>query len=393
MMNNVTYLLKQHVGKPDRSIVEVGQHLLRGELIAKPDGLGANIYSSLSGTIVSVTKDRIILTPDKEQNMKEYVKLPEPDNYLEAIENAGIVGTGGAGFPTHVKLKNKIPGGYLIVNAAECEPLFCHNTEVEERYPKQIVRGIKYLLTITGAKVGYIAIKKKHHKAVIALAKACKDEPNIKVKFLTNMYPAGDERVVIRQLLGKVLEPGELPIKVNAIVQNVETVKRIVEAIELRKPFIDKDITLDGRIQEQSTVFENIPMGLPAKHFINAAGGYINPHGDITVGGPFTGTTGKEDTPVTKTTSGFLVAMPYPNTHGKKFGILECECGGQEPRLREIVNKMNGEVISFRRCKRMVLVNGRYRCSLPGICPGQAEAVLGMKKDGAESILTGTCQD
>ncbi len=393
MMEKVTYLLKQHVGAPDKPIVEVGQHVLRGELIAEPNGLGANIHSSLTGTVTAVEDDRIILDPDEEQDMEDYVKLPETDDYLKAIENAGVVGAGGAGFPTAVKLSNKIPGGYLIVNAAECEPLFCHNTEVEERYPEQIVRGIKYLLKITGAKVGYIAIKKIHHAAVLALGKACKNEPNIQVKFLTNMYPAGDERVIVRQLLDIVLKPGELPIKANAIIQNVETVKRIVEAIELRKPVIDKDITVDGRVKEQSTVYENIPIGLSAKHFIDASGGYVNPHGDITVGGPFTGHTGSEDTPVTKTTSGFLVAMPYPDTHGKKFGILECECGGQEPRLREIVDKMGGKVVSFRRCKRMVLVNGRYRCSLPGICPGQADAVLGMKKEGAESILTGTCQD
>lgn len=391
-MEKVTYLLKQHVGAPDAPVVKVGQHVLRGELIAEPTGLGANIHSSLTGTVTAIEEDRIILDPDEAQDMKDYVKLPETDDYLEAIKNAGVVGAGGAGFPTNVKLSTQIPNGYLIVNCAECEPLFCHNTKVEREYPAKIVRGIKYLLKITGAKVGYIAVKKIHHDAVIALGKACKDEPNIKVKFLTNMYPAGDERVIVRQLLGIVLKPGELPIKANAIIQNVETVKRIVEAIEDRKPVIDKDLTVDGRVKEHSTVFEDVPIGLSAKHFIDAAGGYINPHGDITVGGPFTGHTGSEDTPVTKTTGGFLVAMPYPEAH-KKFGILECECGGQEPRLREIVGKMGGEVVSFRRCKRMVLVNGRYRCSLPGICPGQADAVLGMKKEGAEAILTGTCQD
>ncbi|APX72190.1 proline reductase-associated electron transfer protein PrdC [Companilactobacillus allii] len=391
-MEKVTYLLKQHVGKPDLPIVEVGQHVLRGELIAEPNGLGANIHSSLTGIITDIEDDRIIMDPDEEQDMEDFVKIPDSDDYLTDIANAGVVGAGGAGFPTAVKLSSKISGGYFIVNAAECEPLLAHNTLQEEKYAGQVVRGMKYLMEITDAKEGYIAVKKIHHAAVLALGKACKNEPNINVKFLTNMYPAGDERVVVRQLLDVILKPGELPSKANAVVQNVETVKRVAEAIELRKPFIDKDITLDGRIKEISTVFENIPIGLSAKHFIDASGGYVNPHGDITVGGPFTGHTGDESTPVTKTTGGFIVAMPYPVVH-KKFGILECECGGQEPRLREIVDKMGGEVVSFRRCKRMVLVNGRYRCNLPGICPGQADAVLGMKKEGAETILTGTCQD
>lgn len=391
-MEKVTYLLKQHVGAPDKPIVKVGQHVERGELIAEPTGLGAYIHSSLTGEVVDVLEDRIILDPDVEQNMEKFVKIPDTKDNLEAIKYAGIVGAGGAGFPADVKLSNKIPGGYLMINAAECEPLLNHNTQVETEYADKIIRGIQYMLDITEAKVAYIAIKKIHHDAVLALGKASKADPRIQVKFLTNMYPAGDERVIIRQLLGIVLKPGQLPIEANAIVQNAETVKRIAEAIELRKPFIDKDITLDGRIKQRANIFEDVPIGLPAISFINAAGGYINPHGDITVGGPFTGKTGSEDTPVTKTTGAFLVAMPYPQAH-KKFGILECECGGQEPRLREIVDKMGGEVVSFRRCKRMVLVNGRYRCSLPGICPGQAEAVLGMKKEGAESILTGTCQD
>lgn len=391
-MEKVTILLKQHVGKPDKPLVEVGQRVKRGELIAEPVGLGANIHTSLTGTVEDITDDAIIIDADEDQCKEDFVHIPDSDDYLTDIENAGIVGAGGAGFPTSVKLSNKIPGGYLIANAAECEPLLCHNTQVEERYADQIVRGMKYLLEITDAKVGYIAVKKIHHAAVLALGKACKNEPKIQVKFLTNMYPAGDERVIVRQLLGVVLKPGELPIKAHAIIQNTETIKRVAEAIELRKPFIDKDITLDGRIKERSTVFENVPIGFPAKKFIDAAGGYINPHGDITVGGPFTGHTGKESTPVTKTTGAFLVAMPYPQVH-KKIGLLECECGGQEPRLREIAKKMGSEVVAFQRCKRMVLVNGRYRCSLPGICPGQADAVLAMKKKGAESILTGTCQD
>ncbi|MQS44953.1 proline reductase-associated electron transfer protein PrdC [Lactobacillus salsicarnum] len=391
-MEKVRYLLKQHVGGPDTPIVEEGQRVRRGELIAEPSGLGANIHASLNGTVISVNDKSIDIDADEEQNKDDYVHIPDSDDYLTDIKNAGIVGAGGAGFPTDVKLSNKITGGYLIANAAECEPLLCHNTEVEERYANQIVRGMKYMMEITDAKVGYIATKKIHHAALLALGKACKNEPNIKVKLLTNMYPAGDERVIVRQLLDIVLKPGELPIKANAIIQNTETIKRITEAIEDRKPFIDKDITLDGRIKEHSTVFENVPIGLPAKKFIDAAGGYISPHGDITVGGPFTGKTGTEETPVTKTTGAFLVAMPYPQAH-KKIGLLECECGGQEPRLREIAEKMGSEVVAFRRCKRMVLVNGRYRCSLPGICPGQAEAVLGMKKEGAEAILTGTCQD
>ena len=383
--------LKQHVGGPCQAIVNVGDHVKRGQLVAVPAGLGANIHASLSGVVEEITEMDIVVKLDKEQT-DDYVRLEKTDDYLQKIKDAGIVGVGGAGFPTGIKFSTQIPGGYLIANAAECEPILGHNVKFMEEQPEVLVRGMKYIMELTGAKEGYIAIKTKYRKAMLALGKACKDEPNISIKILPNMYPAGDERVIVRETLGVILKPGQLPLEANAIISNVETIKRIVEAIEEDKPLIDKDITVGGRVQNPG-VFLDVPIGLPISVFIDKAGGYINPHGEIVRGGPFTGRPALETDPINKTTGGLLVAMPYPQEK-EKVGILICECGAQEERLRQIADGMGAEVVSVQMCKRMKPdKNGRLRCELPGICPGQAEKVLKMKKDGAKAVITGTCQD
>ncbi len=383
--------LKQHVGGPCQAIVNVGDHVKRGQLIAVPAGLGANIHASLSGVVEEITEMDIVVKLDKEQT-DDYVRLEKTDDYLQKIKDAGIVGVGGAGFPTGIKFSTQIPGGYLIANAAECEPILGHNVKFMEEQPEVLVRGMKYIMELTGAKEGYIAIKTKYRKALLALGKACKNEPNISIKILPNMYPAGDERVIVRETLGVVLQPGQLPLEANAIVSNVETIKHVVNAIEDDKPLIDKDLTVGGRVQNPS-IFLDVPIGLPISVFIERAGGYINPHGEIVRGGPFTGRPAQEDEPINKTTGGLLVAMPYLQEH-EKVGILICECGAQEERLRQIADGMGAEVVSVQMCKRMKPdKNGRLRCELPGICPGQAEKVLKMKKDGAKAVIAGTCQD
>lgn len=383
--------LKQHVGGPCQAIVNVGDHVKRGQLIAVPAGLGANIHASLSGVVEEITEMDIVVKLDKEQT-DDYVRLEKTDDYLQKIKDAGIVGVGGAGFPTGIKFSTKIPGGYVIANAAECEPILGHNVKFMEEQPEVLVRGMKYIMELTGAKEGYIAIKTKYRKALLALGKACKNEPNISIKILPNMYPAGDERVIVRETLGVILQPGQLPLEANAIISNVETIKHVVNAIEDDKPLIDKDLTVGGRVQNPS-IFLDVPIGLPISVFIERAGGYINPHGEIVRGGPFTGRPAQEDEPINKTTGGLLVAMPYPQER-EKVGILICECGAQEERLRQIADGMGAEVVSVQMCKRMKPdKNGRLRCELPGICPGQAEKVLKMKKDGAKAVIAGTCQD
>ncbi|SIN87521.1 proline reductase-associated electron transfer protein PrdC [Peptoclostridium litorale DSM 5388] len=387
--------LRQHVGSPCRPLVEEGSKVKKGQLIAAVEGLGANIHSSVHGKVASVGENVIEIDAFEDQP-DEFVKLSDSDDHMELIKEAGVVGAGGAGFPTHIKLQADLQdGGMLIANGAECEPILSHNTLLMEENPEIVVRGLKYAMEITKASQGIIAIKKINMDAAMSMAKACKDIKNINVKFLPNMYPAGDERVIVREMTGVELKPGQLPIEAKAVVINVETLKNIARAIDDRMPVMTKDITVAGRVGYAKTghVFLDVPMGMPAGLYIEKCGGYVKPHGEIVLGGPFTGKKGSEDSPVTKTLGGILVAMPFPQ-HNKKVGIIACECGAQEERLKEIAMSMGAEVVAEKKCKRMTDDGrGRYRCDLPGTCPGQAETVLYLKKHGAQAIITGTCED
>lgn len=392
-MNKVNILLSQHVGAPCEPIVKVGDEVKRGQLIATPTGLGANIHSSVNGKVSEVNDKGIIIDALEEQS-EDFVKIKDTKDNLEAIKEAGIVGSGGAGFPAHVKFNIDLDGGYFIANAAECEPLLGHNIKLIEEEPELIIRGMKYIMEIINAKKGYVGIKSKNAKAIDVLKKALKSEDNIEIKILPEIYPSGDERAIIREVIGVELEPGALPSVVDTVVSNVETIKNVTNAIELRKPVIDKDLTVVGRLEDaqEGIVYLNVPMGYSVKKYIDLAGGYSKSHGEIVLGGPFTGKHGEEDSPIVKTLGGIIVAVSFPEEN-RKVGILACECGAQEDRLKEIAHGMGAEVVAETKCKRMVEVNGRWRCEKPGICPGQAETILNLKKQGAEVVLVGSCTD
>ena len=387
------FLLKMAVGAPSKPIVEIGEEIKRGQCIAEPISLGCKIHSSINGIVKKIT-DNSIEIYGVESGSNDFIKIKECKDIAEYAFEAGIVGSGGAGFPSHIKLSTKLEGGYVLANAAECEPILSHNLKLMEENPEVLVKGVQYAMESTGSTYGYIAMKPKYKKAAIAIGKIMKEYKNLEIKWLPNIYPAGDERVIVREVLGIELQPGELPSKANAVVFNVETLKNLVLAIEKRKPVIDKDITVGGRVvgAQKGRVFLDVPIGAPVKDYIEKSGGYIIPYGEILSGGPFTGKVITEDAPIMKTTGGILVAVPYPKDT-RKAGIIACECGADEGRLKEIAKGMGAEIVAEVKCKRMVEVNGRYRCDKPGICPGQAEKVLFLKRQGAEIIITGTCED
>jgi len=386
-------MLNDHIGGPALSQVKKGDYVKLGQLIGKPEGLGANVHASFQGTVTELTDVSIIIEADEKQP-EEFMKLENKENKLEMIQDAGIIGAGGAGFPTHVKLNTTLEDGCIIVNAAECEPILSHNIALLNVSGEKIIKGLKEIMTLTNAKKGIIAIKPKHKKTLIHLGKMVKDLEDIELFYLPNIYPAGDERVIIREVLDVELEPGQLPLVANAIVTNVETVKNIYNCIYEQKPVITKDLTIGGRVNgcSDGKAILDVPIGTTMIELINNNGGYQKNHGEIVIGGPFTGRSGSEESVVGKTTGGCLVAMPFPQ-ETRKVGLLECECGAEKGRLTEIAEAMGAEVIASERCKRMTEVNGRYRCDLPGECPGQTETVLKLKKQGAEVIIAGACED
>lgn len=384
-------LLQQHVGTLCQAVVNVGDKVKKGSLIAKPTGLGANIFSSVYGEVKEITKDAIIIKKDENQ-AEEFIKLEGEDKF-QLIKDAGIVGMGGAGFPTSVKLGTKVK--YILVNAAECEPLLHHNIDQIIEKTDMTIRGLKYVMEICGAQKGIFAIKAKNEKAIDALVEGCKDDNSLDIHLLADIYPMGEERAIVREVLGILLKPTELPSVADAIVINVETLLRIAEAIELRKPCFSKNITVVGKLNKGTDpqVFMNVPIGTSVKELINMAGGIDGDYGEIIMGGPFTGKACDLDTPIAKTTGGIIVTKPFEDLQGEKMGLLVCACGGDEERMKDIAHKMNAEVICVQKCKQAIEVKNDLKCENPGNCPGQALNVMNIKKAGAKHILIGNCTD
>ena len=245
-MGNVQMLLRQHVGAPCAAIVRAGDEVKKGTLIATPTGLGANIFSSVYGTVTEVTEDRIIIEPADEQP-EEFVPIdvPEDASKLDMVKAAGIVGMGGAGFPTGVKLNInlketplgeldpeinpelpidfKLEHGYILINAAECEPGLEHNIRQIEEQCDKVIRGVKYCMEITNADKAIFALKKKNQKAIKILQKALEGETDISMHLLPDIYPMGEERAVVRECLGVNLTTMQLPSAARSVVVNLET--------------------------------------------------------------------------------------------------------------------------------------------------------------------------
>lgn len=395
MEETLQLLLRQHVGAPCKPIVAAGAHVQRGQLIAVPEGLGANLFSSAAGTVTEILPDRINIKADAEQP-EGFVPIKDGTK-LEMITEAGIVGMGGAGFPTGIKLKTPIPGGYVLINAAECEPGLVHNIRQIEKEAEKIVRGVRHVMEITQAKEAIFAIKKKNEAAVKRLRDAIKNEADMRIHLLADIYPMGEERAVVRECLGIELGTTQLPSAANAVVLNVETIARITEAIEEHKPCFSKNMTVVGKLVGGNAphVFYDVPVGTSVGTMIEKAGGIDGIYGEIIMGGPFTGRAVELDAPVTKTTGGIIVTIDLPDLHGAKIGILNCACGGNEARMRDICAKMHGEVVSICRCKQAVenKPGAPLKCERPGICPGQAQNSIKFKKDHCEYILVGNCSD
>ncbi|MEG2146115.1 MAG: proline reductase-associated electron transfer protein PrdC, partial [Lachnospiraceae bacterium] len=376
------------------AIVKAGDKVKKGTLLATPTGLGANIFSGVYGTVEEVKEDRIIIKADEEQK-DEFVPIEEGSK-LEMVKAAGVVGMGGAGFPTGVKLGTDLSGGYILINAAECEPGLRHNIIQIETEPEKIIRGIKYAMEISNAAKAIFAIKKKNSKAISIIKEAIKNEPAISIFLMPDIYPMGEERAVVRECLGIELDPTQLPSAANAIVLNSETISRIAEAIDDKKPCFSKNVTVRGKIVggNEEHVFMDVPIGTSVGDLIQRAGGIDGAYGEIIMGGAFTGKPTVIDAPITKTTGGILVTIEFPDLGGAPVGLLICACSGDEARLRDICAKMNGTVKSIAKCKQAAeMKNGSLKCERPGNCPGQVQNSIQFKKDKCEYIIIGNCSD
>lgn len=389
------YPLKQHIGAQAAPTIVEGDKIVRGQLLASMDqnNLGSNIFSSVSGVVSEVNQKEIVICADEVQS-NEYVKLTSTKP-LDLIKEAGIVGLGGAGFPTYAKLAKPFDGdGVVIINAAECEPILGHNIAAIEKNPEQLIRGLQIVMEIVSAKRGIIAMKEIHTEAIVQLKKSLQDE-RIEIALLPNLYPMGEERAIIRETLGVLLGVESLPLEANAIVINAETACRIQEAVDLKKPLIDKNLTVAGKIRGNENliqIFEDVPIGSRVGDLFEQAGGLAEGYGELIMGGPFTGKRTTLDAPILKTTGGLIVTECFMKGP-EKIGLLVCACGANKERLEEIAASMGSEVVGVEYCKQAHQVKGNLKCENPGKCPGQVQKIMALKKAGAKAVLISNCTD
>ncbi|MDD5065989.1 MAG: 4Fe-4S dicluster domain-containing protein [bacterium] len=229
------------------------------------------------------------------------------NSFLDKIRLAGVVGAGGAGFPTHIKVSNQVH--YILANGAECEPLLQVDQQLMTFYPEKIISGLKYLMQMTQARLGIIVLKKKYRSAIGNLKKCIQPSDNIKIKSLNSFYPAGDEHQLVYQVTKRTVPENGIPLQLNIIVNNIGTLFHIHDAIN-DIPVTEKYLTVTGEVEYPRTFLTAI--GTPIKDLLNISRVKIRDYAVIN-GGPMMGKMADvENDVVMKTTSGIIV---LPSRH------------------------------------------------------------------------------
>jgi len=222
---------------------------------------------------------------------------------VQAVKEAGVVGAGGAGFPTHIKLASKVDT--YIANGAECEPLLRVDEHLMITKPEKIVHGLQLGMQSTGAERGIIAVKRKYREAIKVLRKAIKDDKRIKLFLLEDVYPAGDEFVLVYETTKRLIPERGLPLDVGVVVSNVGTLINISNAFH-GKPVTKRFVTISGEVKDPKTV--EFPIGTTVREALKAVGGVKNSRTKIIMGGPLMGKVITNlETPITKTSSAIIV--------------------------------------------------------------------------------------
>ncbi|MDD7433866.1 MAG: electron transport complex subunit RsxC [Peptoniphilaceae bacterium] len=328
----VLLTVSQHIGAPAKVLVSKGDHVNLGQKIAEAGGfVSAPVHASVSGEVTGIveyltafgTKVPAIEicsdgldTPGYETVDRSNEEL-SAEQILSYIKDAGIVGMGGAGFPTHVKLTTSedAPIDTIIINGAECEPYLTCDDLTMRTYPEKVVEGLKLIMKATGAKKGYIAIENNKPKAIDAIEKAIGSTENIDLAVLKTKYPQGDEKRIISAVTGRKVATSMLPKDVGCIVDNVGTACAIVDAVYYGKPLYERVVTVTGHaVNKPSNVIARL--GSTIRDIVEFTGGYASQPGKILFGGPMMGLAQYSDEVVIdKRNNGILVltereAMP-----------------------------------------------------------------------------------
>lgn len=339
--DTLVYPLSQHIGAMAKPLVKAGDRVLVGQKIAEKGGfISANIHSSVSGTVKAIEKrlvatggmvDSIIVENDGMYEEAAPIFSGNPDELskdeiIKIIEEAGIVGMGGAGFPTNVKLspKNADIIDSIIVNGAECEPYLTSDYRRMVEQTDKLVKGLKIVLKIFPDAKGYFGIEDNKPEAIEALLKATENEDRIEVVPLKTKYPQGGERSMIYAVTGKKINSKMLPADVGCIVHNVDTIYAIYNAVYNGKPLIERIVTITGDAVSTPKNFQ-VRIGTSFRELIDAAGGFTTEPEKIISGGPMMGFSFFNiDVPVVKGSSSLLAFIKDDVSHEEPSACIRC---------------------------------------------------------------------
>ncbi len=336
--------ISQHLGTPSKPIVERGEQVVVGQLIAKNEGfVSSNIHSSVSGKIAKIDnvidssgykrKSIVISTEGDEwdKNIDRTDKLItdfscSSEEIINKVIEAGIVGLGGATFPSHVKLS--IPRGkkaeYLIINGVECEPYLTADHALMLEKGEELMVGIQLLKTALKVDKALIGIENNKPDAIKHLSELAQNFKGINVYALKVKYPQGGEKQLIKALLNREVPSGGLPVDVGVVAFNVGTTLAVYEAVQKNKPLFERIVTVTGKSIKHPSNFR-VRIGTPVSDLLSAAGGLPENAGKVINGGPMMGKAISDlSVPITKGSSGILILPESESGRRKVRSCIRC---------------------------------------------------------------------
>jgi Na+-translocating ferredoxin:NAD+ oxidoreductase subunit C len=334
--------LRQHAGKPARLLVKVGDRVERGDKIAEADGfVSVPIHTSAAGTVVGIG-----WWPHPDGSMAEAVRIKvekfspqiprprqiprweglKPDQVVAAVQKGGVVGLGGAAFPTHVKLlpPKDVSIELLLVNGAECEPYLTtdHRTMVE--YPERVWYGVRIMMKALGVGRAVIGVENNKPDAIEALGRTRPADLNVEVIGLTVKYPQGAEKMLIKAVTGREVPSGKLPMHVGTVVQNVGTIACIAEIFETGLPLIERVVTVTGPgVNKPANLL--VPVGTKVRDVLEFCGGIKDNVTEVIFGGPMMGSAQPDlDAPITKGTTGVVILTENESRPRTVYPCISC---------------------------------------------------------------------
>lgn len=340
---DLVYPLSQHIGAPSVPCVKKGDTVLAGQKIADAGGfVSVPLHASVSGTVKGIEKrlnatgsmvDCIVIENDQQYQETEFQEARLEDltkeEILNRIKEGGVVGMGGAGFPTHVKLAPKDPSKieYILVNGAECEPYITSDYRRMIEEPEKVVKGLQVILTLFDSAKGYICIEDNKPDCIAKMKELVKDIDRIEVKEMMTKYPQGGERTLIYAATGREINSTMLPADVGCVVDNVETVISVYKAVILGRPVNSRVVTVTGDgIKEPKNLL--VLAGTDMSELVDAAGGLKAKIAKAISGGPMMGfALYNLHVPCTKTTSAFLFLEHDAVSEAQEIQTACINCG------------------------------------------------------------------